>query len=70
MKIEINTYDDLLEFLDRDGITLEQATYVSSQVLKVWNDPKTLEQHRKEVRQYIKEWGYKGDIEKPLFYGN
>ncbi|WP_242121656.1 hypothetical protein [Aestuariivivens sediminicola] len=65
--IKINTFDDLLNFLDRDDITLEQASQVVTTFLNVVGFSSTIEELRIDIRKYIEKWG--DTSERPLFYG-
>ena len=65
--IKINTFDDLLNFLDRDDITLEQASQVVTTFLNVVGFSSTIEELRIDIREYIEKWG--DTSERPLFYG-
>ena len=51
--IKINTFDDLLNFLDRDDITLEQASQVVTTFLNVVGFSSTIEELRIDIRKYI-----------------
>ncbi len=70
MEIRINTYDDLLNFLDRKDITVEQALYVVSKSLKVWGaneDFKSTKDIKERLISFLENYGYQGQHQWPLF---
>lgn len=71
MEIQINTYDDLLQFIDRDDITAKQCLEVSCSFLKViditFDDELNIENVRSDVKAYVKNWCHEGTFERPIF---
>jgi hypothetical protein len=67
MEIDINTNDDLLEFIKRDDVTLKQAHDVSLAFLKVLSifEYESKQHLIESVTAFINKWG---DVkEKPIF---
>lgn len=70
MEIEINTYDDLLEFINRPDVPAKKALEVSCAFLRVIDV--TFEEVKKEnvikdVTDYINRWCHEGTFERPIF---
>ena len=68
MTITINTYDDLLRFIQNDKVTISESVEVTNRFLNVYcsNEVKSREIFIETVKDYINKWGdYDG--EKPFF---
>ncbi|MGL2963592.1 hypothetical protein ACSVH2_07205 [Flavobacterium sp. RSB2_4_14] len=70
MKIEINNYTDLLEFIKRGDVTVKQATQIVCKCLKVLVIfEMTKENLIKETEYHINTFCNNGQFERPIFLG-
>jgi hypothetical protein len=67
MKIEINTFDELIDFIENSNLSLEEYDTIISNTLSVFIDIKELTKQNliMELKAF---WSkYKNQLEKPLF---
>jgi hypothetical protein len=70
MEIVINNFDDLLTFIKRDNVTVEQALKVVTKGLNVIVIfPLTKEELITETENFIDKWCIDNEGERPLFLG-
>jgi hypothetical protein len=70
MKIEINNYTDLLEFIKRKDVTVKQATEIVCKCLKVLVIfEMTKEELIQKTEYHINTFCKNGQFEKPIFLG-
>lgn len=67
MKVQINTLNDLIDFIESTNLTLEQYDTIISNTLSLFIDIKELTKQNLiiELKEYLSK--YKYQLEKPLF---
>lgn len=67
MKVQINTFTDLIDFIESANLTLEQYDTIVSNTLSLYIDIEELTKQNLiiELKEYWSKYKYK--LEKPLF---
>lgn len=67
MKIQINTFNDLIDFIESTNLTLEQYDTIISNTLSLFIDIKELTKQNLIIELKVYWSNYKNQFEKPLF---
>jgi len=71
MEVEINNYTDLLNFIKRDDISVENASLLVNKTLHVFSPIKlSKEDLIKETEIFINKYCLNGNKEHPIFLGS
>lgn len=67
MKVQINTFNELIDFIDTSNLSLEEYATILSNSLSLYIDTKNLTKQNL-IMQLKEYWSkYKNQLEKPLF---
>jgi hypothetical protein len=70
MKIQINSFDELIQFIETNNLTPKQLTFLIESTLKVYVCAEDLNNITEKLKAYWIECENKPNIERPLFLWN
>jgi hypothetical protein len=70
MKIEINTFDELIQFIANNKLTPKQLIILVEATLQIYICPEDLENITEKLKLFWNEYGNKSIKERPIFLCN
>lgn len=70
MKIEINTFDELIHFIENNKLTPKQLIILVEATLQIYICPEDLVNIKEKLKLFWNEYGNKSIKERPIFLWN